>query len=532
MGELPLTIDERTVAARPGETVLQCALRHEIAIPHLCSHPGLEPFGACRMCLVEIEGVRGFPASCSTPAQEGMKVRTDTPELRELRRHILELIMLEHPSACLVCDKRELCQKYRPKADKAGCATGCHTCSNKEVCDIRRLAEELHLRELPVPPFYRGLPVERSDPFIDRDMNLCILCGRCVRVCRKQHGTGVIDFVARGSRTVVSPAFGRPLLEAGCRFCGSCVDACPTGSLADRYAKWHGRPDAAVRTTCGLCPAACPVEVSAEAGRCVQAVALDEDLPICVLGRFATAAFLNGPDRLDRPTVMIGGARRRVEWDQALSLAAERLPALVGPAFALVCSPTSTLEDRRIFRQFASQVMRSENLLELEADARGTARAALPDTVRAAILTGDFVPAERLRSLDLLVVLDVYPTKASDRAEVVLPAAVLAEIDGTLLDDAGSPRPLVKACRPPGEARPDWRIVADLARAMGAPGFDYARVEDVTGQLDLPEIAIRMGAGEAPAAARDPRKRRTHYRGHRVDEHVPGLNLLPLDDNA
>ena len=193
-----LTIDNQAVTAREGETVLECALRHGISIPHLCTHPNLPPFGACRMCLVEIDGLRGYPASCSTPAAEGMVVRTSTEALRELRRKILELILLEHPSACLICEKKDLCEKYRPHSIKAGRSTGCHTCNNKEVCEVRVLSEDLGVKSLPVPARYRDLPLERSDPFMDRDLNLCILCGRCVRICKEHHGHATIDFVGRG----------------------------------------------------------------------------------------------------------------------------------------------------------------------------------------------------------------------------------------------------------------------------------------------------------------------------------------------
>ncbi|NIO39090.1 MAG: formate dehydrogenase subunit alpha, partial [Burkholderiales bacterium] len=114
-------------------------------------------------------------------------VRTNTLALQNLRRNILALMMLEHPSACLVCAKSDLCEQYRPEAEKAGRTTGCHTCNNKFLCDVRALAEELGLSELPIPPSYHHRPVDRSNPFIDRDLNLCILCGRCVRICKHQY---------------------------------------------------------------------------------------------------------------------------------------------------------------------------------------------------------------------------------------------------------------------------------------------------------------------------------------------------------
>jgi predicted molibdopterin-dependent oxidoreductase YjgC len=522
-----LTIDNQSVIARPGESVLQCALRHNIEIPHLCTHPSLPAFGACRLCIVEIDGMRGFPASCATPAAAGMVVRTHTEALKDLRRGILELILLEHPSACLVCEKQELCEQFRPSAAKAGRTVGCHTCNNKEVCDVRDLAEELELKDLPVPPLYRNLPLERSDPFIDRDLNLCILCGRCVRICKAHHGHSTIDFVGRGSQTRIGEAFGRSLAEAGCRFCGSCIDVCPTGSLADRYGKWFGAPTRYVPTTCMLCDEACAITVHTNARkRAVMARGINTRLPLCVLGRFAIPEFLNGADRLTRPQVRVGERLRELRWPQALAQVAERLRPFAGDGFALVCDGTSTLEDRYVLRKFTTAVMHSPHYIEIRPDARGRAQQVLPEAVRAAVLTGAFVDPDRLGRLDLLVVQDCYPSVASERATFLLPAATLAEVDGTFVDGSGLMRPLHKACDAPGSARPDWQIVCELAGAMGAPGFDYPAASAIAAEMQATGAALRLSRPEAPAAATDPTQRRTHFRGHCLEEKVSGLRDL------
>ena len=521
-----LTIDDRTVTALAGESVLQCALRHLIYIPHLCTQPNLPAFGACRMCVVEVDGMRGFLTSCTTPAADGMVVRTDTPALTELRRKILELILLEHPSTCLVCEKQALCEQYRPAASKAGRTTGCHTCNNKEICAVHALSHELNLTQLPVPPLYRNFPLERSDPFIDRDLNLCILCGRCVRVCKAHQGQATIDFVGRGSHTRIGAAFGRSLTEAGCRFCGSCIDVCPTGSLADRYAKWFGEADRYTATTCTLCDAACALTVHTVRRHAVMARAVNTRVPICVLGRFAIPEFLNGTDRMKSPRIRTGERRREVPWPRALADAAERLRPFIGDRFALVCDGTSTLEDRYVFQQFTREVMQSPHYIELPPDERGVARGALPAEVRAVLMTGDFVDADRLQQLDLLIVQDCYPTPASERADVSLPAAVLGEVAGTWLDGEGSQRQLRKACEGPGAARPDWQIVCELAGAMGAPGFEYDSVTAIAAAAGVTNARLRIRRAEAPLAAIDPRHRRTHFRGHCLEERVGGLREL------
>jgi predicted molibdopterin-dependent oxidoreductase YjgC len=522
-----LTIDGRQIAAHPGETVLQTALRHGISIPHLCTHPNLPAFGACRLCIVEIDGVRGYPASCSTPATEGMVVRTDTSTIQNLRRAVLELILAEHPAACLVCDKRELCEKYRPKPLKAGRTIGCHTCNNKQVCEVRDLSESIGLASIPYVPFYRQLPVERSDPFIDRDLNLCILCGRCVRICEAHHGQSTIAFVGRGSQTRIGEAFGRSLTEAGCRFCGSCIDVCPTGSLSDRYAKWYGAPEQSTATTCMLCDAGCALTVNTSAdNRAAMARAIDTHVPICVLGRFAIPEFLNGVARLKVPQVRVGKALRALPWSQALAQAAERLKPFVGDGFALVCDRTCTLEDRYVLRKFTREVMQSPHYLEIEPDERGVSRTSLPEGVRAALLTGDFVDPERLQGLDLLIVQDCYPTPVGERAAISLPVTVLAEVAGTWVDGQQRLRPLQTACGAPGAAKPDWQIICELARAMEAAGFEYASPAAIATEMGANGASLGIGRSQAPPAASDPSRRRTHFRGHCLEEKVRGLRDL------
>ena len=524
---MQLTIDGKTVHARGGESVLQCALRHRINIPHLCTHPSLPAFGACRMCIVEIDGLRGFPASCATPASDGMVVRTDTAPLKDLRRRVLELILLEHPSACLVCEKQDLCEKYRPHAAKAGRTTTCHTCNNKEGCEVRSLSAALELKNLPVPPVYRGFQLERSDPFIDRDLNLCILCGRCVRICKAQHGHSTIDFVGRGSQTRIGEAFGRSLSEAGCRFCGSCIDVCPTGSLSDRYAKWFGAAKRMTATTCTLCDAGCAVTVHASAQRrAVMARAINTRVPVCVLGRFAIPEFLNGVARLKTPQVRINKVLRHTQWPEALAQAAERLHPFVGDRFALVCDTSSTLEDRYVLQKFTRQVMRSPHYVEVHANGNGAALTGLPETVRAAVLTGNFVDPERLAALDVLLVQDCYPTAATERAHFSLPAAVLAEVTGTWVDGQGLMRPVRQACDGPGESKADWRIISELARAMGAAGFDYQSSVAIRNEIGLGKTGLRIKRAETPPAASDPRLRSTHFRGHRLEDRVRGLAEL------
>jgi len=527
-----LAINGNTVEAWDGETVMQCALRNGISIPHLCTHDSLDSFGACRMCLVEIEGRRGYPTSCTTPVAEGMVVRTDTAEIRKLRRNILGMILLEHPSACLVCGKRELCEKFRPDREKVGRTTSCHTCPSRDICEVRMLADELGLAELPVQPTYQQRPVERKDPFIDRDLNLCILCGRCVRICKLLHGEQAIDFVGRGSETHIGQAFGRSLQDAGCQFCGACIDVCPTGCLSERYAKWRPKPDASVETTCIFCDVGCALQMHAGAARLITTRSISQETCVCVLGRFAVPEFLNGKDRLVTPYIRQATGVRKASWSEAIEVAVAKLKGFAGDRFALFCDATCTLEDRYVLRKFTRQVMRSDNYIEIEPDARGLSRAALPKGVRSAIMTGNFVDSTELEALDVLIVQDCYATDASEQADVVLPAAVFAEVEGTMVDRTGANRPLRRACNPPGEAKPDWRIICMLAEGMSADGFAFDSAADIAKQAGIEPGELQAEPPESPEAARNFKLRRSYFRGHRIDEKVCALTELVLADRA
>ncbi|MHC4630040.1 MAG: sulfide/dihydroorotate dehydrogenase-like FAD/NAD-binding protein [Planctomycetota bacterium] len=529
---MKLTIDRKAVTAKKDETVLQCALRHDISIPHLCTHSHLSPFGACRLCVVEIEDMPGYPTSCTTPAAEAMVVRTDTAALQNLRRNILALMMLEHPSACLVCGRRDLCEEYRPVAEKAGRTTGCHTCNNKNVCEVRTLAEELGFCDLPIPPSYQHRPVDRSNPFIDRDLNLCILCGRCVRICKHQHGTATIDFIDRSSKTHIGQAFDRSLLDAGCSFCGSCIDVCPTGTLANRYAKWYPKPDTITKSTCIFCEQVCALKLEANKGELVTARAVNEDIPVCVLGRFAIPEFLNSTDRLRMPYVRVGKVLRETQWKEALKTTAAKLKEFIGDGFALVCDTTSTLEDRFVFKKFTRKVMKSKNFIEVEPNARGISLSSLPKGTKAVLLTGKFVPSSQLNGLELLIVQDCFGTDASQRADIVLPAAVFAEVNGTILDGYGQKRPLRKACQPPGQAKAEWWIISKLAQAMGAKNFAYRSAGAISKELGISKAKLWVKRDRAPDAAQDIERRRTFFRGHRICEKVFALRELPIRDST
>ncbi len=520
-----VVIDGKTVEGRAGETILECALRYGISIPHLCTHPALPPFGACRICIVEVEGMRGYPTSCSTPIAEGMVIRTQTEALRLLRRNILGLMMLEHPSACLVCERRDLCDKYRPKSEKVGATTGCHTCNNKEVCEVRELSADLGLAEIMVAPNYHYKPIERSEPFIDRDLNLCILCGRCVRICKLHQGKSVIDFVHRSSQTHIGQAFGKNLHEAGCTFCGSCIDVCPTGTLSDRYAKWFGRPDRITETTCIYCDEACALAIYAVNNKPVMAKGLYDKWPVCVLGHFAIPEFLNSPQRLRTAQIRVNKVLRPVTTEEATQRCAELLKNHMGKNFAFVCDTSSTLEDRHVFKKFTQEVMQSPYYFEIVPDRKGYARFTnIPEEVKAVITTGSFVPQELRDKFEVVISLDIFPSEWTKTADVVCPVAVFAEVSGTVLDKDNQIRPLIKACNPPGEAMPEWFVVQQIAKIFSPDKWkEYQAVEEITYELGINTAKLNLDRETAPPASQNLKERREWFKGHKIEDYVSGL---------
>ena len=258
--KIKLTIDEVEVEVEKGVTVLQAAQSAGIYIPTLCYHPDLLPYGGCRLCIVEIENMRGFPTSCTTPATHGMVVRTSTSQLQKLRQDFLQLILTEHPNACITCDRRERCSPYDICLRNVAVTERCVVCPNNKQCELQDLIDYIGIGEMPLPYKYKDLPVDDSSPLIERNYNLCVLCGRCVQMCADVRGIGAISFVNRGFDVVVSTSYNRALQDSGCRFCGACVEVCPTGALMDKEAKY--RPDCDHESVAVPCKYACPAGIN------------------------------------------------------------------------------------------------------------------------------------------------------------------------------------------------------------------------------------------------------------------------------
>jgi predicted molibdopterin-dependent oxidoreductase YjgC len=361
-----LVIDNREIEAKEGQTVLEAAERSDIYIPHLCSHPELTSYGGCRLCIVEIDDIRGYPTSCTTKAQPGMVVRTQSDILRDMRREILQLILSEHPSGCLLCSEKEECAGAMETIRKVGVTTGCRWCPKDEDCELQRVVHHLEIEEINFPISYQDLEVEKYDPFFDRDYNLCIYCARCVRICEEHRKSFVLALNERGKQAFVGPGFHKTHIEADCEFCGACVSVCPTGALSEKNRKWSGVPSSYSSSICPFCSLNCEIQIATKNG-CVIGTFPPGDPhesggELCVKGRFCLAEMVNHPDRLLEPRFRFPTGYGIVSYEDAVTKAAQILQAVPGKRVAFYLSPNLSLEDYAAVKLFAGQVINTPYL--------------------------------------------------------------------------------------------------------------------------------------------------------------------------
>lgn len=364
---MKINIDGSVFEVESGQSLLEAARENGIAIPSLCDHPHLIPFSGCRLCLVQVKGQRGFLPACSTKCEEGMEVKTRTPQILGLRKRILELILSEHPNACLICQEKKNCDELKSTIRKVGEVTGCVLCPNNGRCELQSVTEEIGLERVGHSSVYRELDVRRTDPFFDRNYNLCILCGRCVRICREVRGLSTLSFIQRGSDTIVGAALDKNMLEAGCQFCGACVDVCPTGALTEKGMKYEGLPTENAQTVCGFCSLGCRLDVFTREGRVLYSRPA-WDGPVnqgqaCVKGRFMLKEAVHSPRRITRPMVRKKQAWEEVAWDDALALVADKLRTYKAGEICFVDSSQASLEDGFVLRKLAGDVLKTKNLL-------------------------------------------------------------------------------------------------------------------------------------------------------------------------
>lgn len=364
--EITLTIDGTKVTTKPGQTVIQAAMDAGIYVPYLCYWPGMKPYGACRMCVVEVEGQRGTPTSCTLPATDGMVVKTNTPVAQDLREGILDLLLSEHPHGCLTCHRIELCGPQDVCLRHIRVTDRCVVCPKNERCELKDTVRYVNVNlESPLAYHYRNLQVETKDPFYDRDYNLCIVCARCVRVCEEIRGDDAICLTDRSGTALVGTSRGTSLLESGCEFCGACVDLCPVGALVERDYKWE-KSVREVTSTCPHCPVGCQVNLEIDnRDRVIRSLgdwsAKANSGQLCFKGKFGMD-FVNRKERLKFPLVRRHGILEEATWEESLSLLAQHLPSYRNGEFSMLVTPRAINEDLYTAQKFTRSVMNSNNI--------------------------------------------------------------------------------------------------------------------------------------------------------------------------
>lgn len=364
--DITISIDGVEIKTQPDKMVLEAAIDAGIYVPYLCYHPGMKPFAACRMCVVSVEGGRGYPAACTLPVADGMRVRSEAQDVIELRRSVMQMLIAEHPNGCLTCHRIDICGPSDVCLRHVSVNDRCVTCPKNERCEFKDTVRYLGMElESPLNYKYKQIPLEVSDPFYDRDYNLCIACGRCVRACEEVRGDDAICFTERSGKALVGTSFGTSLLESGCEFCGSCIDVCPVGALVERDHKWE-KPRRIEPTICPHCPVGCQLNLELnDAGEMIRVVP-EINSPAnrgqaCFKGKFGLE-FLNRGDRLKQPLIRRDGILSEATWEEALDLAVSRLAEYRGESFALLAAPDCTNEEFYLAQKFARVAMGSNNV--------------------------------------------------------------------------------------------------------------------------------------------------------------------------
>ena len=366
-----LTINGRTVSVPKGATILDAARELGIHIPTLCWLKKVSPTGACRVCVVEVEGVARPMTACNTPVKEGIVVTTTNEKLEAIRKQVMELMLVNHPLDCPICD-----------------AAG--------ECDLQDTCIEFGVTK---PEFQAALnrkQIRYDWPLLESDPNRCILCEKCVKVDHEIVRSDAIEVVARGEETIIDTHDGKTL---NCDFCGNCVGACPVGALIDKPFKFRGRPWTykVTRSTCGYCPVGCEIDYHAREGRVDRVTTSDDTFcngNLCINGRYGFD-YINSTQRLKQPLV----EGKQYDWNEALTLVADRFKQLVaanGPdAIAGLTSARLTNEEQFLFQKLFRTALGSSNI---DSEARFGFAPALQIFKKAVGITGATTTMDRIEN--------------------------------------------------------------------------------------------------------------------------------------
>ena len=390
-----LEIDGVRVVVPAGTSVMRAAAGIDVRIPKLCATDTLEAFGSCRLCLVEIEGRKGYPASCTTVAEAGMKVRTQSDKLAKLRRGTMELYISDHPLDCL-------------------------TCPANGNCELQEMAGVVGLRE--VRYGYDGsnhlrVAKDESNPYFTFDPSKCIVCSRCVRACEETQGTFALTLLGRGFESTISPG-NADFLSSECVSCGACVQACPTATLMEKSVVDKGQPDHSVVTTCAYCGVGCSFRAEMKGSEVVRMVPNKDGGAnhghSCVKGRFAWG-YATHPDRVKKPMIRqtIREPWREVSWEEAIGYAASefrRIQAKYGrDSIGGITSSRCSNEETYLVQKLVRAAFGNNNVDTCARVCHSPTGYGLKTTLGESAGTQNF---DSVREADVIVVIGANPTEA------------------------------------------------------------------------------------------------------------------------
>jgi formate dehydrogenase major subunit len=422
-----LEIDGKPVTVPRGTSVMRAAVEAGVQIPKLCATDNMEPFGSCRLCLVEIEGRRGTPASCTTPAEPGMKVRTQSPKIAKLRRGVMELYISDHPLDCL-------------------------TCAANGDCELQDMAGVVGLRE--VRYGYEGenhlkAPKDESNPYFTFEASKCIVCSRCVRACEEVQGTFALTIQGRGFASKVASG-PTSFLDSECVSCGACVQACPTATLTEKTIIAKGQPEHSVVTTCAYCGVGCAFKAELQGAEVVRMTPHKDGKAnhghSCVKGRFAWG-YATHKDRITKPMIRakITDPWREVTWDEAINYAAgefKRIQAKYGrDSIGGITSSRCTNEETYLVQKMIRAAFGNNNVDTCARVCHSPTGYGLKSTFGTSAGTQDF---DSVDATDVIMVIganptDAHPVFASHMKRRLREGARLIVVDPRRIDLVKSP---------------------------------------------------------------------------------------------